>query len=88
MLNLAQSDREKECIRYAVFKISNLTPPGAKKMYGFENMGKRSANVEECIQQALDITKSFKELVSVRLIAAVGVESSEDEGELSRSEFE
>ena len=35
LLALAQSDRERECIKYAVFKTSGLSASAARKFYGF-----------------------------------------------------
>ena len=32
----AQSDQERECIKYAVLKSSGLTPTAARKFYGFQ----------------------------------------------------
>ena len=49
-----------------------------------ENMEKRTARVEECIEENLAIRKAFEEKVSMGLQAALGVvESSEDEGEVA-----
>lgn len=87
LLSLARSDSARECIRYAVYKVSNLTPTGARKKYGMENMEKRAARVEECMEESLAIRKAFEEQVSMRLEAALGVEeSSEDEGTLDEVE--
>ena len=41
LLTLAQSDRERECIKYAVYKSSGLTPSAARRLYGFEEMSRR-----------------------------------------------
>ena len=48
LLGLATSDREKELIRYSVFKASGLTQTGARKQLGFERMNARSEQVGSC----------------------------------------
>lgn len=55
LLNLAQSNREKECLRYAIFKASGLISLAARKQLGFERMAERSAEVERCIKEAEEI---------------------------------
>ena len=42
ILKLAQSDRERELIRYSVFKASGLSTTAARKTFGFEKMRERS----------------------------------------------
>ena len=46
MEKFAQSDRERECIRYAIFKTSGVTQTEAKRLFGFENMSFRSDILE------------------------------------------
>ena len=50
LLALARSDRERECLRYAVFKASGVSQTEARRMFGFETMSKRSAKVEQVLQ--------------------------------------
>ena len=66
LLSLAQSDRERECIRYAVYKSSGLTPSAARRVYGFEQMSKRESRVEEAIKQAKDICESIDMLAKTK----------------------
>lgn len=42
LLGLACSDREREVIRYSVFKSSGLTSTAARQHFGFQNMEDRS----------------------------------------------
>ena len=79
LLNLAQSDRERKTIRYAVYKSSNLTPTGARKVYDFDRMGEQAVCVEACMQQALEIKKAFEEQLSIQLTAAFTHPSSDEE---------
>ena len=46
LLSLAQTDRERECIKYVVFKTSGLSASAAQKFYGFSDMTRRADRVE------------------------------------------
>ena len=62
LLGLAQSDRERELIRYTAFKSSGLTVTGARKNLGLENMKQRGDNVLMCIQEAQEIREAVDKL--------------------------
>ena len=49
LLGLARSDRERELIRYSVFKASGLSATSARKKFGFESMYARSHRVARAI---------------------------------------
>ena len=55
LLSIAQSEREKECIRYAAYKASSITPSQARRKFGLESMRTRAVRVETCIQEAQEI---------------------------------
>lgn len=88
LLGLAQSDREKEVIRYSVFKASGLTPTAARKQFGFERMHERSERVQECIQEAQNIREAIDKLAAVQdhaLLMSMGFSApstSESEADL------
>lgn len=88
LLGLATSDRERELIRYSVFKASGLTQTGARKQFGFERMDTRAEQVEKCIEAAQSIQEAIDKLSRRQdkaLLAAMGLEaecsSSESESE-------
>ena len=81
LLRLAQSDRERECLKYAVFKGSGLTPTAARRELGLENMGKRVTHMVDCIQQAAEIERSFEELAQIRAQCVTASSSSESDPE-------
>lgn len=62
-------NREKEMLRYAIFKSSGVTQSMARKHFGFERMNERSAEVEMCIDQIKHIHESCEEMVAIRLKA-------------------
>ena len=66
LLTLTQSDREREVIKYAVYKSSGLTPSAARRLYGFEEMSRREDMVKGAIQDAQNIRESTDMLVQAK----------------------
>ena len=64
LLTLIESDREKECIRYTVFKAAGLSQTKARQQFGLENMTlyERSA----CISEAKEIKSAISELAMLQ----------------------
>lgn len=62
LLTITQSERERECIRYAIYKTSGATPTEARRLYGFQNMKARAAHVETCIKEAQEIYEAVESL--------------------------
>ena len=57
LLQLAESNHERECISYAIFKATGVSPTKASEQYGLHNMKERSARVEEAIIETQRIHK-------------------------------
>ena len=62
LLSFAQSDRERETLRYSVCKSSGLTSTAARRIYGWEKMSDRSSAVESALQEAQEIRESIEQL--------------------------
>ena len=62
LLGLASSDREREIIRYSVFKSSGLTSTAARKHFGLQNMQERSLRVKRCIEEVQQIREAIEKL--------------------------
>ena len=62
LLGVAQSDKERECIRYAVYKASGLSATQARKQFGFENMSERYDRVEEALKEVQSIRECVESL--------------------------
>ena len=76
LLGLAQSDCELECLRYAVFKASGMTPTQARQMYGFEHMAQKAKKVENCISEAQKIREAIETLTTIEntaFLATLGI---------------
>ena len=57
LLGLAQSDKERECIR-----TSGLSATQARKQFGFENMSERCERVEGALKEVHGIRECVKSL--------------------------
>ena len=82
LLTITQSDRERKCIRYAIYKTSGATPTKAHCIFGFQNMKTHAAHVETCIKEAQEIYEAVESLVQNQdraLLESLGIESSSDE---------
>ena len=66
LLNLAQSPRERECLRVAIFQASDISATEARTRYGFEMMGERSSAVENCTLEAQEIRAAVEDLASTQ----------------------
>ena len=65
LLGLAQSDRERELIRYSTFRSSGVSLTAARKQFGFQNMQARILHIEECVKEAYDIRKAIEDLATI-----------------------
>ena len=52
ILSMAQSDRERELIRYTAFVSGNFTQNSARRLLGLEGMNRRVSEVEKCMREA------------------------------------
>ena len=66
LLALAQSDRERECIKYVVFKTSGLSASAAWKFYGFSDMIQRTDRVEQAIEEAQCKRENIQSLAAIQ----------------------
>lgn len=62
LLGLAQSDRERELIRYSVFKASGVSSTKARKSFGFERMNHRATRVEAVLEEVRCIHEAVNDL--------------------------
>ena len=66
LLSLAQSNRERECIKYVIFKTSGLSASAARKFYGFSDMTQRADRVERAIEEAQCIRENIQSLAAIQ----------------------
>ena len=66
LLSISQSDREHECLRYAVYKASGMTATMVRRTYGFENMQARSLSVESALLEIKQLREAIDDLASTK----------------------
>ena len=84
LLHLAQNDKERELVRYTVFRSSGLTESGARKYYGFENLSKCIVRVEESLKEVARIRECIDSLSKVQenaVLQSMGINPSSESSE-------
>lgn len=82
--------RERECIRYAIYKTSGATPTEACRLFGFENMRARASHVDTCIKEMQEIYEAVESLVHIQeqaLQDTLGFESNSSESSDEEMDF-
>ena len=90
LLRITQSERERECIRYAIYKTSGATPTEARRLFGFENMRARASHVDTCIKEMQEIYEAVESLAHIQeqaLQDTLGFESNSSESSDEEMDF-
>ena len=91
LLGFAQSDRERQCICYAVVKASGISFTAARRRYGFSSISQSVAKIEEAISDAIKIKEAIHDISVIQdssllmqfgLVDQESSSSSEDESEV------
>lgn len=93
LLHLAQSESEKERLKYLVVRSSGMSAKKAQKIYGFHNVHKRAASVQAAYEEADAIKETILKIASVKdkaLLVTLGVSDADSvsEDEISDSEVD
>lgn len=86
LLQLAESDRKRHCLRYAIFKASGLSATKARKIFGIHSMNSNSLKVEEAFCEAQWIREVIDDLARTQdsaLLAMFGISCSSDSDDSS-----
>jgi hypothetical protein len=81
LLSVAQSDKERELIRYTAYKASGLSKTGARKYYGFEDMTNRLSKIQKCFEDIRSIRECIDELGRTQecgALKAMGISENND----------
>lgn len=81
VMSLAQSDCERQLIRYSVFKASGMSYTAAKKHYGFQNIKTTESHIVSAIEDAKGICKAVYDLAhtaDMALLSSMGIEVTQD----------
>ena len=71
ILSLAQSDREKEIIRYTAVLSSGLSASGARKHFGLDSVSQRSNKVDDAINEVKSIRMAYESIAHIQERAAL-----------------
>ena len=93
LLHLAESESEKERLKYLVVRSSGMSAEKAQKIYGFHNVHKRAASVQAAYEEADAIKETILKIASVKdkaLLVTLGVSDADSvsEDEISDSEVD
>ena len=86
ILSLAQSDRERELIRYTAFVSGQFSQTSARKILGLDDMKRRVAEIERCVSEAREIRKTIDDMAMIEIQSLAinhGLSSSEDESDFN-----
>ncbi|KAK3748500.1 hypothetical protein QZH41_000350 [Actinostola sp. cb2023] len=90
LLSLAESEAERERLRFAIVKGSGMSDEKARSIYGFHDMDKRSEKIIDAAEEAQAITECMLKVVHLKdkaLLRSFGVED-DSVSEESESESE
>lgn len=82
LLKLAESNGEKERLKYAIVKAAGISNSQAKSAYGFNNMSSRVSKVEDALLQATAIREAIENIANIKETATLrsfGVVETSDE---------
>ena len=77
LLRLVQSDCERECIKYAIFRASGMTATKSRCRYGLECMNDLEARVEQAIKVVQRTHETVEDIASIQdrsLLATFGIQ--------------
>ena len=89
IMSVAQSDRERECIRYTAFVTSGLSATAARKQFGFDNMTTRSQRFEDAINEIRATREAIDSLCKIQekvALAEYGIYISSDSEDMTDGE--
>ena len=92
LLNLAESESERERLKYAVVKSSGLSNRKARSLFGIDDMTHKKQKAHQAMEEASAIREAIESIAKVKekvVLQSFGVdcdESESDESEASESE--
>ena len=91
LLALAQSRREREQLKYAVFKATGISATAARKQLGIYNTAQRASEIKDALEEAGQIRDCIDALSSTQekaVLQSFGIPESDSECSYSSSESE
>ena len=81
LLKAAESDAERERITFAIAQASGQSNTKLRRLYGFEDLGKRKARVEDSLREAMEIREACETIASIQekaVLKSFGIDVESD----------
>ena len=88
LLNLAESESERERLKYAVVKSSGLPNRKARSLFGIDDMTDKKRKVHQAMEEASAIREAIENIAKVKekvVLQSFGVDGDESESDESKS---
>ena len=80
-MKLAESNRERERLKYAIVKAAGISHSQAKSVYGFDNMSSRVNKVENALLEATAIRDAIENIANIKetaILCSFGINETSD----------
>jgi hypothetical protein len=84
LLKLAESNGERERLKYAIVKAAGISHSQAKSVYGFDNMSSRVNKVENALLEATAIRDAIENIANIKetaLLSSFGISEISDDSQ-------
>ena len=84
LLKLAESNGERERLKYAIVKAAAISHSQAKSVYGFDNMSSRVNKVENALLEATAIRDAIENIANIKetaLLSSFGISEISDDSQ-------
>ena len=86
---LAETESQRELLKYAVVKAAGLSNTKAKHFYGINGVKKRKEKVEQTFEKAASVRESIEKIARLKdraLLSSLGIDCVSDSDTTSESE--
>ena len=84
LLKLAESNGERERLKYAIVKAAGISHSQAKNVYGFDNVSSRVNKVENALLEATAIRDAIENIANIKetaILSSLGINETSDESQ-------
>ena len=86
LLKLAESDGEKQRLKFAIVGASGLSSTKAKSIYGFDDMTSKTKMVKDALEEATAIREAIENIAKSALLNSFGIFDTESSESSDNSE--
>ncbi len=81
LISMCNSDKERDCLKYAVGKASGASAKTMRRMYGVENYNRKAREVEDAVEHVQQIRQGIEHLANIKeqaVLMSLGLQSPEE----------